>query len=496
MTPVYPSDRQGRGLGLLMLTVFVLTGCTDDEPRRRPDAGVPTVACEHRDDCPGGQVCAQGGFCAPCESTGQCRLKEVCDAEARGCTWRAGWGADCTRNEECPAGAWCHQGVCRPRTAVTLCPSGAHDECPTGQRCHFTNRVCEEDLGCLEDSDCGPDELCNTGLHACVPRCTEATEGTVCAPGERCASSRCVQCTEGRECGPGFICDAAGQCAVTPRCYSDRDCRVPLSCHVPTGACLERPPPCTSDEGCASNLRCDIGTGACVPRSCQPDTLEPNDTSASAFPISASRYLDLTLCAGDVDHFTLTLQRGDQLGVNVEGDPLAEPSFSTRITDAGGRVLASGRMLASFVAAAPGAYTVQVSTTAPMQRYDIGFFLSRGTPCDDDRQEPNDTPATAKACTPGALVEGVICPQDQDHFALSVPEGRGVRATLTNYTAASGLLRLCLFEGATQQGCSDDPTGAIVTLPAGAVGGRSLTVRVTGDDARTTNGYTFQVELP
>ncbi len=483
-------------MSLLALTVLMVAACSDTESTPRPDAGVPTQACERREDCTGGQVCAPEGYCTACESDGQCRLKEVCEPQARACTWRTGWGAQCTHNPECSAGAWCHQGLCRPRTAVTLCPSVASDACPTGQRCHVANGVCEEDLGCLEDADCSAHELCNTGLHACVPRCTEATAATVCAPGERCAGNRCVQCTESRECGPGFLCDAAGRCAVTPRCYSDRDCRLPLVCHVPTGACLERPPPCTSDEGCALDQRCELGTGTCVPRACQPDRLEPNDSSGAAFPVNASGYLDLTLCAGDVDHFALVLQRGDQLGVNIEGSVFAEPTFSTVITDTSGRTLGAGRMLASFVAAQAGTYTVRVSTTAPPQGYDIGFFLSRGEPCDDDRQEPNDTLATGTAYGLGTQVEGVICPQDQDHFTLSVPQGKGVSVTLTNYAASSGLLRLCLFDGTRELGCSEAPTGAALSFSAGMVGGKSLTARVTGEDARTTNGYTFQAEFP
>lgn len=481
---------------LVGLALLVWAACSDSKPAPQSDAGVPSVACEHREDCPGGQVCTQDRFCAPCESNGQCRLKEMCSAETRVCTLRAGWGTECARNDECPLGEWCHQGLCQPRNAVTLCPSGKREECPTGQRCQLTNLVCEEDLGCLADTDCEVDEVCNTDLHACVPRCTEATASTVCAAGERCAANRCVQCVESSECGAGLICDAAGRCAVTPRCYSDRDCRVPLSCYVPTGVCLEPLPPCTSDESCRSDQRCDIGTGACVPRACQPDALEPNDSPASAFPVSASQYFDLTLCAGDVDHFAILLQRGDQLGVNVEGDPFAESSFSTVILDAGGRVLASGRMLASFVAAVPGTYIVRISTLESAQSYDLGFFLSRGTPCDDDRQEPNDTPVTATTYVPGTSVEGVICPQDSDHFALFVPGGRGVKTSLTNYAASSGLLRLCLLDGATELGCSEDPAGAVVSLPREVVGGRSLTARITGDDARTTNGYTFQAEFP
>ena len=160
-------------------------------------------------------------------------------------------------------------------------------------------------------------------------------------------------------------------------------------------------------------------------------------------------------------------------------------------------MLASGHMLTSFVAALPGTYVVRVSTAAPAQRYDVGFFLSRGAPCDDDHQEPNDTPATAKPYVSGTAVEGVICPQDVDHFTLSVPAARGVRATLTNYSAASGLLRLCLFEGATEQGCSEAPAGAAVRASSG---GRGRQDPHRSDLGRrcpsTTNGYTFQVEFP
>ena len=458
-----------------------------------PDAGPDVTACERREDCEGGQVCTAQGVCGPCESGGQCRLQERCDAEARVCTPRDGWGTECTASADCALGRWCRQGLCRARVDVVLCPSGTRDECPSGQRCNTASLVCEEDLGCVEDMDCGPTERCNAGLHACVPRCFE---DTVCASGERCADGRCVQCEANAECGPGLFCDAAGRCAASPRCYSDRDCGVPLACHVPSGACLPRLPPCTSDDGCAPDQRCEVGTGACVPRACQPDTFEPNDSVATASPVSASRYLGLTLCPDDVDHFSIALERGDQLGVNVEADAFSEPAFSTSLQDASGRVLASGRLRATHVAAVPGTYTVRIAAEGGVPRsYDVGFFLSLGTPCDDDAHEPNDTPGTARALVEGSAVEGMLCPRDRDYFQLPVPEGRGARVALSGYIAASGLLRLCLLDGAVELGCSAEASGAAVSLPASVAGGRTLTTRVTGDDARTRNGYTLQAEL-
>ncbi|MBZ4417999.1 hypothetical protein [Myxococcus sp. RHSTA-1-4] len=492
-----PTSCLARGLRVLLVTAL-LAACSSEPAKPVPDAGPRATACEHREDCEGGQVCGAEGFCGPCESSGQCRLKEHCEVESRVCTLRDGWGADCTASTDCALGMWCRQGLCRARPDVVLCPSGTRAECPSGQRCNGVSLVCEEDLGCAEDADCGAEERCNTGLHACVPRCTEATASRVCASGERCADGRCVQCEADAECGPGLLCDAAGRCAATPRCYSDRDCAVPLLCHVPSGACLPRPPPCTSDDGCAADQRCDVGTGTCVPRACQPDTLEPNDTAATAYAVSASRYPGLTLCPDDADHFSISLERGDQLGVNVEADAFAEPAFSTSIQDASGRVLASGRFLATHVAAVPGTYTVRIAARGSEPRaYDVGFFLSRGTPCDDDLHEPNDTPGTAKALSEGTPVEGMLCPRDQDYFRLTVPEGRGVRVSLSHYIAANGLLRLCLLgaDASSELGCSTEPTGAVVSLPASVAGGRALTVRVTGDDARAVNGYTLQGEL-
>ncbi|WP_164019823.1 hypothetical protein [Pyxidicoccus trucidator] len=494
-----PSLRAQATRVLVTLLVGVLiTACSSDPAKPVPDAGPGVTACVHREDCEGGQVCGTAGFCGPCESSGQCRLKERCDTEARVCTLQEDWGTDCTASADCALGMWCRQGLCRQREDVVLCPSGTNEECPSGQRCNGANLVCEEDLGCVDDADCGAEERCNTGLHACVPRCTEATASQVCESGERCADGHCVQCEVDAECGTGLRCDAAGRCAATPSCYSDRDCTVPLLCHVPSGQCLPEPPPCTSDEVCEADQRCDVGTGTCVPRACAPDALEPNDSVRTAYAVRASRYLGLTLCPDDADHFSIALERGDQLGVNVEADAFAEPLFSTTLQDASGRVLASGRFLATHVAAAPGLYTVRISSRGSEPRsYDVGFFLSRGTPCDDDGHEPNDTPATATSLTEGAALEGMLCPQDQDHFRLTVPAGRGVRVALSNYVAASGLLRLCLFSGAEAMalGCSTDATGATLSLPANVAGGQTLTARVTGADARTANGYTLQAEL-
>jgi hypothetical protein len=496
----------GRG-GLLRLAALAagvavaglaLGGCPNAQ-QPNGDGGVVHYFCEVREQCEPGQVCTNESYCADCESSGQCRLKEECraepDTDVQRCALRAGWGNQCARNDECSAGHWCVQGLCRPTEVVRLCPSGTNAECLTGQRCNTVNLVCEEDLGCAESSDCSPGEVCNKGSHACVPRCTAENEVEVCVSGERCVNELCVQCVKDDDCGVGLICDAAGRCGTLNRCYQDRDCKVPLVCHIPTGACVDKPPPCVSDENCADDQRCHIGTGRCIPRDCQPDHFEPNDSRETARAVPTGKHYGLTLCLGDFDFYAFNLSRGDQLGINVDADPFAEGTFSTVVQDGSGRTLAAGRLLTSYTAAATDTYFVGISTTDDYQPYDVTFLISRGIPCDDDGWEPNDTPQSATRLNNAGEVDGAICPQDVDHFELDVPAGMGLRASLVNYSSAGGLLELCVLGGGTSLGCSDDPGTPTVTLPASQVGGTRIYVRVRGVDPRSENTYTVKVEF-
>jgi hypothetical protein len=486
---------------LLLLAVLACAGCSSPPPPP-PDAGPPVLFCEVRADCDlEGQVCTQGNFCADCETSGQCRQKEECriDAEAgtQRCALRAGWGTDCEKNAQCSAGQFCVQGLCKDSSQVQQCPTGVASECPANMRCNPVNFVCEEDLGCSENADCSPGEVCNTGSHACVPRCTPETQAEVCLGGEKCVNERCVQCETHAECGIGLFCDAAGRCSAEERCYLDKDCKVPLICHKPTGQCVDKPPPCVSDENCAPDQKCNVGTGKCVPRACQPDRFEPNDSAEAARQVAVNvSHTGLTLCEGDVDYYAFNLSRGDQLGVLVEADPFAENTFTTVVQDSEGRTLASGRLLASYVAASPDTYYAAISSTDLFQLYDVRFLMTRGVPCDDDGWEPNDLPGQATPINSAGMIDGAICPQDRDHFAVAVPAGKGVKLSLVGYSSSGGLLMLCAFEGGTQLDCSDDPGTPLVQASSAQVGGKTVLVRVSAPDERTANTYTLKVELP
>jgi hypothetical protein len=477
------------------LPVLLLTsGCPP--VKMNLDAGRPPE-CETRADCSGGKVCTAEKFCDACSTSGQCSVKEQCSDTTKRCVLRDGWGTECSTNEACQAGSWCKQGLCLPRADVNLCPTGMKASCPQGDRCNTLTTVCEEDLGCSTNEDCSAQEICNTGSRQCVPRCTPDTQATVCGAGERCVSERCVQCTQASECGVGLICDLAGKCSTAERCYSDRDCTVPLSCFLQTGACLPKRRSCTSNDVCPPDQRCDVGAQRCVPRTCQPDRYEPNDEQSKAFGVMAGTYRGMTLCNGDQDWFGLQLGRGDLLGVNLDADPFSEGTFSTVIKDGSGRTVAAGRLLVSYVAPAASRYFVVVSSIDPFQTYDATFLLSRGTPCDDDTNEPNDALTTPTVLNAQTQIDGKICPQDQDHFRVAGPTGQGLKVSLINYDPGRGLLKVCVLsnDGLTTFGCSEE-VAPQVTATAAQVGGQNVIVRVSGSTDRITNAYTLKVDPP
>ncbi len=489
-----------RGLPLFALLVFA-AGCPPTKaPVVEPLDGGASRECAARADCPGGKICTPEGACSLCSSSGQCRLREDCQTGTRVCALKSGWGEACSLNTQCPAGRFCRQGLCEEREAVQLCPTAAPGECAAGFRCNTANSVCEQDLGCVEDGDCAAAEVCNVSLARCVPRCTAETEAAVCPLGQKCYGALCGECGGTIDCPAGSRCNEGKRCVTTARCFAERDCAVPLICHLPTGACLERPPPCVSDESCPLDERCDVSVGRCVPRACQPDRLEPNGTRAAAFGAVAQEYSGLTLCELDQDFFLLQLSRGDQLGLNIDADPFAESAFLSAILDSQGRVLATGKFTVSYVAPVVGSYYVRISTSDPTHVYDVTFLLSRGVPCDDDGNEPNDTSATAVPLQSSRLVDGRICPQDVDHFRFDIsPEGGTV--TLSGFDVAQGALSLCLFElvaaadggspNPVARGCSDDAAPAIPIASAGST--RTYLAQVKGQSDRAQNGYTLQV---
>jgi hypothetical protein len=487
---------------LAALSLAALAACST-EPVPGTDAG-PAAECAVRADCQAkgaehaGEICTPDGRCAACGSDGQCELKERCDPATLRCTFRPGWGDDCRLNDDCPAGKFCVQGLCVPAQDAVLCPDG---RClAAGARCNRTNGVCEEDIGCLADADCAPAELCATALHRCEPRCTPETEGEICAAGQRCFESRCADCAGPADCPGGMVCDPGLlECVVEgqDRCLSDRDCPVGLVCNRATRFCTTAPRPCLSNEDCLAGEACDVGRGKCVPRACPPDRFEPNRDAASAKPILATQsYPDLTLCDRQPDWFALTVSRGDRVGVFVDANPLLDGVVEAVFLDDALRVLARGTLALDHVFARDGTAYLRMQATDAYVPYGLRLSLSRGTPCELDRFEPDDTPAAAVAVrTEGDLDALTLCGADQDFYAVDVPAGRGLRVEI-HYDPLEGDADLFLYApgGTALLGSSQtpDPVDAVELPAAEAEGG--VLARVASQDSRAHDTYLLRVE--
>lgn len=69
------------------------------------------VACQDKDDCPDGAICAPNGFCLyECTQDSECPPAQFCNASDLG-TGVCGQ-LICTANDQCPAGQSCQGGVC------------------------------------------------------------------------------------------------------------------------------------------------------------------------------------------------------------------------------------------------------------------------------------------------------------------------------------------------------------------------------------------------
>ncbi|MGC4121799.1 MAG: hypothetical protein QM765_45920 [Myxococcales bacterium] len=495
--------RSDGGLTLLPLAAaLLLCACPSKNPTP-PGADAGTRECTTRADCKakGGDLeqmtCLPDFTCGQCSSDGQCELREKCDPTKRLCGFKTGWGDDCSANADCTAGQRCVQGLCVSEKDAVLCSAG---RClADGMRCNQANGVCEEDIGCLSDKDCSTGELCNVPTNACVLRCSEETQATVCGAGQKCLDSRCTDCADSSDCPGGMVCDRGRlTCVVdgSARCLSDRDCSAGLTCNRATGFCTPTPPPCLSNEDCFSDERCDIAAGKCVKRACQPDRYEPNAAMAEAAPIVSGDYANLTLCDGEQDWYSVKLTRGDRFDVFVDADPLFQDVMDTRLLDGTGRVLGQGALALDRTVSLDGTYYLRMQTSDAFVDYGLRIAISRGTPCDDDAFEPNDTAASAASLhDQGDYDKLTVCGLDRDWFLLDVPAGKKLRVEL-NYVPTEGAADLFVFakDGTTQLGADQvtNPVQTVVVEAAAIVDGQVL-IEVASLDERASAEYWLHV---
>lgn len=461
--------------------------CTDDpslcRSRQTCESGfcVEPRICETDVDCFAGRYClgdpGESRCSDPCLDDGGCPEPFVCLEATGRCVEPEGI---CRSSDYCSRGAVCENGICRPQEEGECRNDG---DCPRIQRCIGLScsaaplPACEDDRQCLHGMICGTLRSCETP----------------------------ASCTADAQCPRGMSCDQrTARCA---ECFTDADCPEGGRCRTLPGfdypGCAE-PPFCTADEDCRGDRVCGE-LAVCEDPACVDDAASPNQFPAQSTLTTARTFPELVLCSGKEDWFSVQLTRGWGLVVTLHTDPVG-PDINAAIYAEHDPVhpLAQGSHLGGVEqvvlgsAPADGSYLVRVY--AP-PGYSVPYSMrvevpENGACAQDGLEGPrgNDTPEAAVPASSG-LLSGMICPGDQDHYALQLAEGVDLLVRLLPDPGAELVLAL------TRDG---EPVAEPVPIEAGSglqieahgLQGGSYLLRVAGATAQTRAGYSLQVHYP
>lgn len=173
-----------------------------------------------------------------------------------------------------------------------------------------------------------------------------------------------------------------------------------------------------------------------------PDILEPNNTLATAAPISPAVIYNASIAIStDIDHYSFSIVAGASINVSLTNLPF---DYDLKLFNAAGVVVAvstnggTTNESISFPNAAAGTYTIQVAgyngAFSAANCYRLSVTLTP-PPC-ADILEPNNSPATAALITPGTTYNARISNStDLDYYKFTVAAGAYVDVSLTNLPA-------------------------------------------------------------
>ena len=247
------------------------------------------------------------------------------------------------------------------------------------------------------------------GLEVCEP----------CSSDVQCNSGRCiavgngvVQCLDACD-SPGASCDGGGTCSTVA--WSSIDGAVGSVCLVDSTDCGD---------------------------TCIDDTFEDNDslTDPGVDLLSDGLYSDLAICpnsAGgrDDDWFGLLIDEPTPVTATVQFSH-AGGDLDLHLLDEDGATLQVSAGLSDTESVGrcldEGLYFLRVFpvSTSTRTTYDLDVSLPTGGCCTADEYEPNDTRGSATWTAHGDVLEGTLCPNNEDWYAINLDAGDTLEALL------------------------------------------------------------------
>ncbi|MBN2359435.1 MAG: PPC domain-containing protein [Deltaproteobacteria bacterium] len=230
---------------------------------------------------------------------------------------------------------------------------------------------------------------------------------------------------------------------------------------------------------------------------CTDDGFENNDTQATASAVAAGSY-QAVLCGGDPDFYSVSLNTGDQLTVDVQ-IATANENLDLQIISPTGQEVGSSTTNtqtehAVVTAASAGDYAIRIYGVTPddSSAYDLTVAVTPATvTCRDDGFEENDDADHASPISPGSF-DGQVCASDEDWFSVTLQAGDQIAVDL-DLTHANGDLNLALSSPSGQQlALSNTNTDHERVTATATAGGRHL-IRVFGASAQVENAYRMVV---
>jgi hypothetical protein len=430
-------------------------------------------------------------FVSICESDNDCSIGQLCNPLTKGCVEAATYQTSCSEvSPTCPSGQDCAltltPAICLP---TALCQSQSN--C-----CHSEDYICDAIGGntglCVPtQNECTPPEVTSTCPFLPREKGGQCNGFDCCSDGEFCSHiGTCVQCVCDADCDQGLATQGVkcylptNTCKSNDYCKNSSECLTSQSCDLSNETCK---PTCTADTQsviCNSTEFCDTTLSVCKPLTdlpCTADSWEPNSTSAEALStpsvlslpaLNASATLTgFSLCSGDTDWYTLSLEAGDRLTITGAGIGDVQGLLDIFGPDAVTSIAAQGYFGNSivsldFVANVTQTHYLRVSTNSTAEGfYTLTLAYSTGTACADtiEATTTNNTPATAtlaydhtsptapSGCTLSSAGDTyiiicdnqmTICAGDVDYYRIHADTGSSLDVRLDNF---SGNLDLALY---------------------------------------------------